>query len=299
MKLIVRIKGGLGNQLYCYAAARRLALVNQCELVIDDVSGFERDFEYKRCYMLDSFNIPSRKATKSEMFFPFHRLRRFINKRFSRFRHFENRDYIEQEFEDFDVRVLQKKIKKNTTIDGLWQSEKYFIDVADDIRNDLRINPPEDGDNIQMFNNIIKSSSVAVHVRWFGGALSDTNATAEYYKEALSIIHEDSNDVHFYVFSDDPERTKELITFPSNNVTFVTHNNSDEKNAIWDFWLMTKCQHFVIANSTFSWWAAWLADSSQTGIVFYPKLREETRNKWRWDYIGQMPTHWKGLFVEI
>lgn len=299
MKLIVRIKGGLGNQLYCYAAARRLALINQCELVIDDISGFTRDFEYKRSYMLDAFNISSRKATKAERFYPMHTLRRFINKRLSRIKSFENRNYIEQEFEDFDARLLDVRVKKCTTIDGLWQSETYFTDVADVIRADLFISPPTDQDNLRMFDTITNSTSVAVHVRWFGGELSETNATAEYYKEALAILHESNSSLSYFVFSDDPERSKELITFPSNNVTFVTHNNLDEQNAIWDFWLMTKCEHFVIANSTFSWWAAWLADSGQNRMVFYPQLKNELKSKWRWDYTGQMPEYWKGLLVEI
>lgn len=69
-KLITRIKGGLGNQLFCYASARRLALVNNAELVIDDVSGFSYDKKYKRSYALDVFNIRARKARPSERFFP-------------------------------------------------------------------------------------------------------------------------------------------------------------------------------------------------------------------------------------
>ena len=65
VKVIVRVRGGLGNQLFCYAAARRLALINNAELVIDDVTGFVRDKKYKRKYMLDHFNISVRKATPS------------------------------------------------------------------------------------------------------------------------------------------------------------------------------------------------------------------------------------------
>ena len=80
LRVIARIKGGLGNQLFCYAAARRLALVNNAELVIDDVTGFVRDHQYCRQYMLDRFQIPVRKATPSERLEPFERYRRGVHK---------------------------------------------------------------------------------------------------------------------------------------------------------------------------------------------------------------------------
>ncbi len=83
-KLITRIKGGLGNQLFCYASARRLALVNNAELVIDDVSGFAYDKKYKRAYALDVFNIKARKAKPSERFLPLERIRRAISSRLSK-----------------------------------------------------------------------------------------------------------------------------------------------------------------------------------------------------------------------
>ncbi|MGO2233619.1 MAG: alpha-1,2-fucosyltransferase [Marinomonas sp.] len=299
MKLIVRIKGGLGNQLYCYAAARRLSLMNDCELIIDDSSGFERDFEYKRKFMLDYFNIKSRKAEKKDLFFPFNRMQRFLIKRFSRLRKIENRNYIEQEIEDFDPRILNIKLERNTTIDGLWQSELYFSDVENIIRDDLYISPPTDDENLKIFKRIKETASVAVHVRWFGGELSETNATSEYYIEALQKIEAQFPNSDYFVFSDDPDRSKKLIKFPSNKVTFVEHNNGDDKHAIWDLWLMSNCKNFIIANSTFSWWGAWLSDPVRQKVVYYPKLKTEIKDKWRWDYTGQMPESWTPIIVKI
>ena len=92
---------GLGNQLFCYAAARRLAIVNQVELVIDHVSGFKYDYKYKRTYQLDKFNIPCRLAKPSERFEPFSRVRRAIVKRFEKLRPFHNRRYITQQWDGF------------------------------------------------------------------------------------------------------------------------------------------------------------------------------------------------------
>ena len=110
-KIITRIKGGLGNQLFCYAAARRLALVNSAELVIDDVTGFVRDHNYRRRYALDHFHIPARKATPAERLEPFERYRRGLMKWSSRRKQFAERRYVEQEGEDFDHRLLALKVK--------------------------------------------------------------------------------------------------------------------------------------------------------------------------------------------
>jgi hypothetical protein len=107
-KLIVRIKGGLGNQLFCYAAARRLALVNDAELVIDDVTGFARDQQYRRRYMLDRFNILARKATPRERLEPFERYRRGVMRLLSRRKPFVERHYLEREGIEFDERLLEE-----------------------------------------------------------------------------------------------------------------------------------------------------------------------------------------------
>ena len=93
-KVIVRVKGGLGNQLFCYAAARRLALVNDAELVVDDVTGFCRDKIYGCKYALDKFNIKARKATPAERMEPFERGRRAMAKYFSKARPFNKRRYV-------------------------------------------------------------------------------------------------------------------------------------------------------------------------------------------------------------
>ena len=110
-KIITRIKGGLGNQLFCYAAARRLALVNNAELVIDDVTGFVRDYQYRRRYMLDHFCITARKAMPSERLEPFERYRRSVVKWLSRRKPFAERRYLEQERWDSDEWLLMLKAK--------------------------------------------------------------------------------------------------------------------------------------------------------------------------------------------
>ena len=187
MKLTVRIKGGLGNQLYCYAAARRLALKNNMKLVIDDETGFVRDHHFKRDYMLNYFNIAARKATKSERLEPFERIRRGLIKKIQSFKKFEDRNYIEQEFDDFDERILNLRLKQDIYLDGLWQSEKYFKDVENTIRDDLQMLPPKDEINLSIAERIKIKQSVAVHIRWFDQNADNSNANvhSNYYQEAL------------------------------------------------------------------------------------------------------------------
>ena len=118
--IITRNLGGLGNQLFCYAAARRLALVNNAELVIDDVSGFVRDFTFQRHHQLENFNIPCRKATMAERLEPFSRYRRYLKRAYNRRRPFAERSYIQQEGPDFDPRLLEINPRGTVYLEGFW-----------------------------------------------------------------------------------------------------------------------------------------------------------------------------------
>ncbi|MBU2623834.1 MAG: alpha-1,2-fucosyltransferase [Proteobacteria bacterium] len=291
-KIIVRIKGGLGNQLFCYAAARRLSLVNDAELVIDDVTGFIRDRLYCRRYMLDCFNIPARKATKSERLEPFERYRRGVMKWLSRSKPFAEKRYLEQDGLDFDGRLLELKVKGPLYIDGLWQSDGYFKDVEQTIREDLRIIPPTDGLNQRMAEKIRSSNAVALHVRWFDATESETsfhNVSGAYYQRAIAEIQRYVKKPHYFLFSDDPAAAKRLLDITDERVAYVDHNRGDE-NGCSDLWLMTQCRHFITANSTFSWWGAWLGGGNNS-IIIAPniKLRGGITS---WGFNGQIPERW-------
>ncbi len=140
-KFIPRIFGGIGNQLFCHAAARRLGLVNNAELIIDDVSGFVRDHAYQRHYQLDYFNIPCRKAMFHERLEPFSLVRRMLKRKRNERLPFEQRLFIQQQGSDFDPRLLQIKPQGTVYLEGYWQSEDYFKDVEAVIRQDLQIKP--------------------------------------------------------------------------------------------------------------------------------------------------------------
>jgi Glycosyl transferase family 11 len=277
-KIIVRIKGGLGNQLFCYAAARQLAIANDAELVIDDVTGFVRDSLYQRQYSLDHFSIPIRKATPSERLEPFDRYRRGVMKWLSAKQPFSAKSYLEQEG------------KRTLYLDGLWQSENYFKDVAQTIRKDLQIIPPQDATNQQLAEKIASCNAVALHVRWFDNPNSTElhNLSTDYYKNAIVLIEQKVDSPHYFLFSDDPEAASKKIDLPQDRVTFVNHNLGDV-NAYADLWLMSQCQHFITANSTFSWWGAWLSNCPHK-VVITPDLKLSGVTSWGFD--GLIPQEW-------
>lgn len=288
--VITRIKGGLGNQLFCYAAAKRLAYVNNLELVIDDVTGFVRDQQYQRQYALDNFRIPNRKATPFERLEPFERYRRGVKKLISRYRSYSLRDYIEQDGNDFDSRLLTIKPHGTIYLDGYWQSELYFKDIESIIRKDLNIIPPNDGMNIYLAEKIKASVSIAVHVRFFDNPQNNgiNNASAEYYERAIVTMDSIVPQAHYFVFSDRPIEARALIPLSQNRVTFVSHNHDD--NAYADLWLMTQCQHFIIANSTFSWWGAWLGGKVGKHVIAPGVVIKDGATCW--GFRGLLPEEW-------
>jgi hypothetical protein len=290
MKVIARIKGGLGNQLFCYAAARRLSLASNSELVIDDVTGFSRDRRYNRQYALDHFCIPVRKATPAERLEPFERYRRGVMKWLSRRRPFGERQYVEQEGLGFDDRLRGVQVKGTLYLDGLWQSEGYFKDVESIIREDLRIIPPSDVLNQRIAEEIRNSNAVALHIRCFdapGGATTHS-LSADYYRRAIALMERNIASPRYFVFSDDPDAARARFSMPEGRLTFISNNRGAE-NGYVDLWLMTQCRHFITANSTFSWWGAWLGGSGAK-VVVTPDLRID--GKAAWGFKGLIPSDW-------
>lgn len=290
-KIISRIFGGLGNQLFCYAAARRLSLANNAELVLDDVSGFSFDAIYRRHYQLDHFSIPCRKATPAERLEPFNRVRRSLKRRWSLLFPFEERTYLVQERIDYDARLLNFKPQGAVYLEGYWQSAEYFKDVEVNIRQDLKIKPPTDSANLAMAEQIQGNTAVAVHMRFFDEphATGINNTPGDYYTRAIETMERLAPAAHYFIFSDQPAAARERIPVPDARMTLVAHNTGQE-NAYADLWLMSQCQHFIIANSTFSWWAAWLA--SHLGKQVIAPGFEKRQGKMWWGFEGLLPKEW-------
>ena len=299
-QLVAQIKGGIGNQLFCYASARRLAFANNAELVLDAISGFSNDHVYKRQYSLDVFHIDVPKASLRQRLEPFGRLRRGIKRRLNKMLPFSKRRYIFQEGVQFDPAILSLKLQQGSTyFDGFGQSEDYFSDIETIIRNDLVFKSPLDDQNQKVSKAIQSSNSAAIHVRWFdpGNRDSGDHIALQYYQEAISRMISEVVNPHFFVFSDQMEITKQLLghLLSQYSVTYVEHNDS-EKMAYADLWLMSQCRHFIIANSTFSWWGAWLGEKKSISQIYAPgKYVNPNQSVTAWGFDRLIPDRWVTL----
>ena len=167
----------------------------------------------------------------------------------------------------------KSQLNKSCYIIGYWQSEKYFKSINETILNDFQLNIQPDNYHINLANQINNCNSVSVHVRR-GDYLEDEKINSVhgilnnlYYYSSIELITTLVGEPHLFFFSDDIDWVKNnfYLQFPH---TFIDKDflNKDSK----DMWLMTQCKHNIIANSSFSWWGAWL-NKNQDKIVIAPK----------------------------
>lgn len=293
-KIIARVFGGIGNQLFIYAAARRLSLKTKSILVLDIITGFENDFLYKRNFQLNHFSIKCRYATDNEQLKPFSKIRRFLLRYFNMILPVKYKTYLVQNGVYFDDRLLNITPSKYLYTEGYWQSEKYFKDIESILRKELKIIPPEDETNLNLASKIARHESVAIHFRFFDKVYQENNGnniSLNYYLKAISYIENINPNVHYFIFSDDPIAAYKVLNLPEDKVTYVSNNKGDE-NSYADLWLMTLCKHFIIANSTFSWWGAWLSNNPYK-IVIAPEIILNLKNSvTAWGFDGLIPREW-------
>jgi hypothetical protein len=292
--VIVKIIGGLGNQLFQYAAARRLAHLHQTSLRLD-ITPFKHyrnigpsEYYKFRAYGLKPFRIQEAFATPEEI----EKVIKGTSKKglariVSRLNQKLNPYYrwpifSETHLKPFDPSIL--KTPKDVYLDGYWQSEKYFAEIRDVIQREFTIKFEQNSQSLEIAERIANTQSVSIHVRRGDYVLDpETNRfhviyDLAYYKQCVSLISEKVTTPHFFVFSDDPSwGTDHLrLDYPT---TFVVHN--DATRDYEDLRLMSMCKHNIIANSTFSWWAAWL-NTNPYKIVLAPrewfKVNYDTRD---------------------
>lgn len=257
--IIVKLIGGLGNQMFQYAAGRRLAEKNRAELKLD--IGAFKNYELRK-YGLDVFNIREQFATEREIEVLTVTKQGITEKALNRLFNRQARrpaSFIAQKHFHFDPVIL--KLEDPVYLDGHWQSEKYFLDIEDIIRKEFTITVGQDAVNKKTSESITGSESVSIHVR--RGDYVSNEATKqyhgicsiEYYHKAINMITGKIKEPHLFVFSDEPDWVKRYLK--SNcPVTYIDFNGRDK--AYEDLRLMSLCKHHIIANSSFSWWGAWL-----------------------------------------
>lgn len=156
---------------------------------------------------------------------------------------------------------------------GYWQSERFFADAADTIRTDFQFTTPPDPDNADHLERIRAAPAISLHIRRGDYLRPEVQAqfgspTAKYYSDAIDLIASRmAVEPVVYVFSDEPELTRDNLVLPFEK-RVVAHNGPDKNYE--DMRLMSACRHHVIANSSFSWWGAWL-NPSPDKIVVAPK----------------------------
>ena len=261
--IIVKIIGGLGNQMFSYAFAK--AMESRGNRVKIDISGYKT---YKlHEYQLDKFNIDLPVSTESENNSLFGKT--FFNKIMRRIGL------------DFSKRIKEKNLffKKNflevtneTYFEGYFQSEKYFKDIRNIIRTQFSIKP-----SISSYTNDLKkiiidsNASCSLHIRR-GDYVDAKNISthgicgSEYYENAVKYLEKKFGVLNYFIFSDDLEWCKNNLKL--DNAVFV--DSKEKRIAHEDIYLMSLCNHNVIANSSFSWWGAWL-NSNKDKVVIAPK----------------------------
>jgi len=136
-------------------------------------------------------------------------------------------------------------------------------------------------------------SAVALHIRFFDSLdenlNSNSNASNDYYLRAIEHIESKITNAHYFIFSDNPGAAASIVPLSQDRYTLVSNNEGDE-NAYADLWLMSLCKHFIIANSTFSWWGAWLSNNPKK-IVIAPGF-EKREGKSAWGFYGLLPDNW-------
>jgi hypothetical protein len=292
----VLIYGGLGNQMFQYAL--NIALnqkENESRITFSSFfydkhhNGFNLGYAFQLKLPFPS-NIYNSVLIHAGFLYK-NKIATFLIRKFVSRYHSSLQKYNEKIEFIFDEEVFHQKSK---LIMGTWQSERYFKNIRDILIQEFKFNEPTDTKNKELVEQIKNSNSISIHVRrgdYLKSQWSDTHAVIKnenYYIDSIKFIDVRVKNPHYYIFSDDISWAKENLKL--RNCTFIEHNEG--KNAYIDMYLMSLCKHNIIANSTFSWWGAWL-NTNKDKIVIMP---EQWLNNFNTPDI--FPTEWLKFKVQ-
>lgn len=324
--IIVRLSDGLGAQMFQYAFGRQLG-IRSGQRVKYDVSWFEDRDQFggtDRSLTLDEFNTDLAYATGADRRsvlrggpvgswlsrhgYVLERIPRGpqLTARWLNY-YWEVRDFPDSYPIDWPHRRLPYlpilDVQGDGFFDGYWYSHRYFEDIPDVLRDDFSVPRPLTGKDAEVSDRMEETTSVSIHVRRDDklgqGPEDDPLGNAlplNYFEKAAAYIADRVVHPHYFVFSDDPDWIASNIEL-DHPVTYVTHN--DGSTDYIDLTLMSRCDHYVMANSGFSWWAAWL-NPSEDKIVVVPK--PWTRYGYpdgsieRWDFL---PEDWVRMEYDV
>ncbi len=280
--IIVELKGGLGNQMFQYALARILAHKHNTQLLID-ISAYSYPDGYDpasidvRLYELGAFNIhgqtttdkPRKKLIKIRKE---HKSRKAVSLCLCKLVNMFSSSFMPMIYErkniGFDSSLLD--LPDNVFLRGYFPSFKYFDNNRDLIKKDFSFAAPPDNESQKMIDKITSVNSVSIHIRR-GDYITNQRVTNKfglcglsYYKKAIEHISQKTAPPHFFVFSNDPKYVKQNIK-TDHSITYITHNKGQK--GYQDLRFISRCKHNIIANSSFSWWGAWLNDNPKKIVI--------------------------------
>lgn len=268
--IISEVIGGLGNQMFQYAAGYALA-DRLCVPLRLDVSRFEGYALHNGFELSRVFGIQAALASPADMeavlgWRRWHAVRMVLT-RLPWLDRSPGRMFREPRF---SYSPEFEHLTGDCHLSGYWQTEKYFLRVADRIRSEFRFASPLDDLNAELAAQMARTESISIHVRR-GDYASNVATTAmhglcsiAYYKAALRLLLGRVNDPHVFVFSDDIAWVRKQLNIPCPH-TIVHHNHGERSH--FDMHLMSCCKHHIIANSSFSWWGAWLNPREEKVVV--------------------------------
>lgn len=287
--IIIKIKGGIGNQLFQYSFGKLLEIVYGKE-VSYDLSFFSEDHRYTdRPYKLDSFNTVVRSATIEEI-----RKVKFKHGRFVFFlKKIVNKIFIKNYHIVYEESFIENVSKKQDFyIEGDFRSYKYTLPVIDILKKEITLKD-NSSDDFDRFSNQMKNcNSVFVHIRrgdFLNGGKDLQVLDVGYYERAINKVISSIEKPQYFIFSDDIDWVKENMDHVFENPVFISNMKFTDSEEIL---LMSKCRHGVIANSTFSWWGATLGQDFEGRIIIYP---QDQRNVYLKGDRNIHPEKWIGL----
>lgn len=254
--IVIRIKGGLGNQMFQYAIAKAFSLETKRPFQLD-ISIFE-------WYKLHNYGLHHFKL-QPQFYKPESKWKRKLKKIFYKVVYY-NEDHHAFNFNPNLIHTQSDFL----FLEGYYQSQKYFLKYENEIRADFEIVSPLKPQTIDTVAYMKSVNAVSIHFRrgdYIDNAIHETDKTA-YYKEAMKHIEINVENPVYFLFSDDIPWVKENFT-----TNFETHymDFNDASTNFEDIKLMSSCKHNIMANSSFSWWGAWL-NNNPNKIVIAPKL---------------------------
>ena len=279
--IVVKLMGGLGNQMFQYAFGKMLSKKNNTHLKIDTTFLLDRtpreNFVF-RDFDLDIFDLELKSIN-------LRKLSKILSPEINKKRNPFKKKYVILNEDSFAFNTKNIISSKNSYLNGYWQSESYFKEIEAEIRADFQIKIPLSAQAQEIAQDIQTKNSVCINFRRADyvnlKSSSETHGVTamDFYTTAISLLSQQYDDLHLYIFSDEIEWCKENINWDL-PITFVDHSVKGPKFSNY-FQLMISCNHFIIPNSTFAWWAAWLGTCKFKKVIVPKKwfLNEELQSQ--------------------